>query len=86
MTKRMLRLGEAVSIDVDEVIAVMSTDNYDARCKYAEARDNKKLINGTGRNKALSILILKTGYIAASPYTIEEINKAIENRRKKKEE
>lgn len=67
-----------VSIPATRIVAIMSTEIYQARKTISEERKNGTLINGCGLAKAKSVIFLDNGSVVSSPLTVKRIMSSIE--------
>lgn len=67
-----------VSICATRIVAIMSTEIYQARKTISEERKNGTLINGCGLSKAKSVIFLDNGSVVSSPLTVRRIMSLIE--------
>jgi len=74
----MLKLSETLAICATRVVGMMSTDSKQARDMIKAEKENKTLINGCGRQRADTIVILDNGTIATSPHSINHLCKLLE--------
>ena len=74
----LLKLSDTLAICATRVTAMMSTDSKQARDMIKAEKENKTLINGCGRNKAVTMVILDNGAIATSTHTINHLCKLLE--------
>ena len=80
-----------VAICATRIVAIMSTDMYQARRTVHDEKKKGSLINACGTNAAKSAIIMDNGAVASSPFTvsvlmnkIERANEAIKNSSKLK--
>ena len=62
-----------VSICITRIVAMMSTDIYQARKTIAEEKKKKTLINAAGNAKARTAIFLDNGSVVASPLTVNRL-------------
>lgn len=68
----------AVSICATRIVAMMSTEIYQARRTIHEEKKAGTLINACGQNAAKTAILLDNGSVIASPKTIPVLLRAIE--------
>ena len=75
-----------VAICATRIVAILSTDMYQARRTIHDEKKAGSLINACGTNAAKSAIIMDNGAVASSPFTvsilmnkIEKANEAIKN-------
>lgn len=73
-----LKLSESLAICATRVVGMMSTDSKQARDMIKAEKENRTLINGCGRNKAVTMVILDNGAVATSPHSINHLCKLLE--------
>jgi regulator of extracellular matrix RemA (YlzA/DUF370 family) len=66
------------SICATRIVAIMSTDIYQARKTIADERKNGTLINCCGLAKAKSAIFLDNGSVISSPLTVRRLMNLIE--------
>ena len=62
-----------VAVCATRIVAIMSTDIYQARKTIAAEKKNGTLINAAGVNKAKSAVFLDNGSVIASPLTVKRL-------------
>lgn len=62
-----------VAICATRVVAIMSTEVYQARKAITDERKNGTLINGCGLAKAKSAIFLDNGTVVSSPMTVKRL-------------
>lgn len=62
-----------VSICATRIVAIMSTEIYQARKAISDERKNGTLINGCGLAKAKSAIFLDNGSVVSSPKTVKRL-------------
>ncbi len=62
-----------VAVCATRIVAMMSTEIYQARKTIAAEKKNGTLINAAGTNKAKSAVFLDNGTVIASPLTVRRI-------------
>lgn len=67
-----------VAICATRVVAIMSTDTYQARRTVKEEKKAGTLINAAGRSAVKSVIFLDNGSVCASPLSVNRILTAIE--------
>ena len=67
-----------VAICATRIVALMSTDFYQARRTLKDEKDAKTLINACGTQAAKTAIFLDNGSVVASPLTIQVLMNAIE--------
>lgn len=67
-----------VSICATRIIAIMSTEIYQARKLVATERADKTLINGCGLSKAKSVIIMDNGSVISSPLSVRRLMANVE--------
>lgn len=75
---RFIRISEDVSICATRIVAMMSTDTYQARNLIRDEKRAGTLINGAGRAAVKTAIVLDNGTIVASPLSIRRLMTAIE--------
>ena len=80
-----------VAVCATRIVAILSTDVYQARRTIHDEKKAGSLINACGTNAAKSAIIMDNGAVASSPFTvpilmnkIEKANEAIKNSSKLK--
>lgn len=73
-----LKLSDNLAICATRVVGMMSTDSKQARDMIKAEKENKTLINGCGRNRAVTMVILDNGAVATSPHSINHLCKLLE--------
>ena len=63
---RLINMGYGNMVAADRVMAVVNADSAPARRAVQDAREEKRLIDGTAGHKAGSVLVLENGMIALS--------------------
>lgn len=72
-----------VSICATRIVAIMSTEIYQARKTISDERKNGTLINGCGLTKAKSAIFLDNGQVVSSPMTVKRLMAMIEKSNEK---
>jgi regulator of extracellular matrix RemA (YlzA/DUF370 family) len=67
-----------VAICATRIVAIMSTEIYQARKTISDERKNGTLINGSGQAKAKSAIFLDNGSVISSPLTVRRLMSMIE--------
>ena len=67
-----------VAICATRIVAVMSTETFQARRTVKEEKRAGTLINAAGRSAVKSVIFLDNGSVAASPLSVNRILSAIE--------
>lgn len=67
-----------VAICATRIVAIMSTEIYQARKTVHNEKKNGTLINAAGRSQVKSAIILDNGSVVASPFTVNHLMSAIE--------
>ena len=62
-----------VAVCATRIVAIMSTEIYQARKTIAAEKKNGTLINAAGTNKAKSVVFLDNGSVIASPLTVRRL-------------
>lgn len=75
---RFIRISEDVSICATRIVAMMSTDTYQARNLVRDEKKAGTLINGAGRAAVKTAIVMDNGTIVASPLTVRRLMTAIE--------
>ena len=77
---RFIRVSQkpAVSICATRIVAMMSTDIYQARRTIHDEKKSGTLINACGKEAAKTAIFLDNGSVVASPLSITVINSSIE--------
>lgn len=77
---RFIRVSQkpAVSICATRIVAMMSTDIYQARRTIHDQKQSGTLINACGKGAAKTAIFLDNGSVVASPLSITVINSSIE--------
>ena len=81
---RFIKVSPEVAICATRVIAIMSTDSYQARRTIKDEKTKGTLINGSGIKKSETALFLDNGAVVSSPYKLDRLLKAIEDSNIKK--
>ena len=67
-----------VSLCATRIVAMMSTDIYQARKTISDERKNGTLINAAGLLKAKTAIFLDNGSVVASPLSVQRLMSAID--------
>lgn len=67
-----------VAICATRIVAIMSTDSYQARRVIKDEKRAGTLINASGKSAVKSAIFLDNGSVVASPLTVSRIMSAIE--------
>ena len=67
-----------VAVCATRIVAIMSTEIYQARKTIAAEKKNGTLINAAGTNKVKSAVFLDNGSVIASPLSVKRIMSLIE--------
>ena len=67
-----------VSVCATRIVAMMSTEIYQARKTLSDERKNGTLINAAGLAKAKTAIFMDNGSVIASPLTVRRLMSAIE--------
>jgi len=67
-----------VSICATRIVAIMSTEVYQARKTISDERKNGTLINGCGQARAKSAIFLDNGSVVSSPLSVKRLMSIIE--------
>lgn len=76
---RLVNIGYGNMVVAARVTAVVSADSAPARRMVQDAREEKRLIDGTAGHKASSVLVLDNGFIALSPLQAETVAARMQN-------
>lgn len=72
-----------VAICATRIVAIMSTEIYQARKTISDERKNGTLINGCGLTKAQSAIFLDNGTVVTSPMKVKRLMAMIEKSNQK---
>ena len=75
---RFISVGENLAICATRITSIMSINSLQARDLLKQERLNRTLINGCGRDKAKTAILLDNGSVVSSPYTINVLLSRIE--------
>ena len=67
-----------VAICATRIVAIMSTEVFQARKTISDERKNGTLINGSGQARAKSAIFLDNGSVVSSPLTVKRLMSIIE--------
>ena len=67
-----------VAVCATRIVAIMSTETYQARRTLKEEKRAGTLINAAGRSAVKSVVFLDNGSVIASPMTVNRLLSAIE--------
>lgn len=67
-----------VALCATRIVAIMSTDIYQARKTISDERKNGTLVNGCGLSKAKSAIFLDNGTVVSSPLSVRRLMALIE--------
>lgn len=67
-----------VAVCATRIVAIMSTEIYQARKTVAAERKNGTLINAAGTNKVKSVVFMDNGSVIASPLSVKRLMGLIE--------
>ncbi len=70
---RLVNIGFGNMVAAARVMAVVSADSAPARRTVQDAREEKRLIDGTAGHKASSVLVLENGMVALSALQAETV-------------
>jgi len=70
---RLVNIGYGNMIAAARVLAVVSADSAPARRTIQDAREEKRLIDGTAGHKGACVLVLDNGFVALSPLQAETV-------------
>ena len=76
---RLVNIGYGNMIAAARVLAVVSADSAPARRTVQDAREEKRLIDGTAGHKAGCVLVLDNGMIALSALQAETVAARLQN-------
>ena len=72
-----------VSICATRIVAIMSTEIFQARKAISDERKNGTLINGCGLAKAKSAIFLDNGQVVSSPMSVKRLMAMVEKSNEK---
>lgn len=70
---RLVNIGYGNTVAAARVIAVVTADSAPARRAVQDAREDKRLIDGTAGHKAASVMVMDNGMIALSALQAETV-------------
>lgn len=76
---RLLNIGYGNSVAAARVIAVVTADSAPARRSVQDAREGKRLIDGTAGHRGACVLVLDNGMIALSALQAETVAARLQN-------
>ena len=76
---RLLNIGYGNSVSAARVIAVVTADSAPARRSVQDAREEKRLIDGTAGHRGACVLVLDNGMIALSALQAETVAARLQN-------
>ena len=76
---RLLNIGYGNSVAATRVIAVVTADSAPARRSVQDAREAKRLIDGTAGHRGACVLVLDNGMIALSALQAETVAARLQN-------
>ena len=76
---RLLNIGYGNSVSAARVIAVVTADSAPARRTVQDAREEKRLIDGTAGHRGACVLVLDNGMIALSALQAETVAARLQN-------
>ena len=76
---RLLNIGYGNSVAAARVIAVVTADSAPARRSVQDAREEKRLIDGTAGHRGACVLVLDNGMIALSALQAETVTARLQN-------
>lgn len=76
-------VGPGVAICATRIVALMSTNSYQARQTIKAEKRNGTLVNACGRAKAKTAVFLDNGTVIASPLTVQRVITAIDKANEK---
>ena len=76
---RLVNIGYGNMVTAARVVAVVSADSAPARRMVQDAREEKRLIDGTAGHKGSSVLVLDNGFVALSPLQAETVSARLQN-------
>ena len=76
---RLLNIGYGNSVAATRVIAVVTADSAPARRSVQDAREEKRLIDGTAGHRGACVLVLDNGMIALSALQAETVAARLQN-------
>ncbi len=76
---RVLNIGYGNAVAAARVMAVVGADSAPARRAVQDAREEKRLIDGTAGHKAGAVVVLDNGMIALSALQAETVIARLQN-------
>lgn len=76
---RLVNIGYGNTVAAARVIAVVTADSAPARRAVQDAREDRRLIDGTAGHKTASVLMLDNGMVALSALQAETMAARLEN-------
>ena len=76
---RILNIGYGNAVAAARVMAVVGADSAPARRAVQDAREEKRLIDGTAGHKAGAVVVLDNGMIALSALQAETVIARLQN-------
>lgn len=76
---RLVNIGYGNMIAASRVLAVVNADSAPARRTVQDAREEKRLIDGTAGHKASAVLVLDNGFVVLSPLQAETVAARLQN-------
>lgn len=76
---KFIRVSDQMSICATRIVAIMSTHAYQARRLIRDEKQSETLLNAAGRGKVKTAIILDNGAVIASPFSIGQILRNIQN-------
>ena len=76
---RVLNIGYGNAVAAARVMAVVGADSAPARRAVQDAREEKRLIDGTAGHKAAAVVVLDNGMIALSALQAETVIARLQN-------
>ena len=76
---RVLNIGYGNAVAAARVMAVVGADSAPARRTVQDAREEKRLIDGTAGHKAGAVVVLDNGMIALSALQAETVIARLQN-------
>ena len=76
---RVLNIGYGNAVAAARVMAVVGVDSAPARRAVQDAREEKRLIDGTAGHKAGAVVVLDNGMIALSALQAETVIARLQN-------
>ena len=70
---RLVNIGYGNMVALSRVVALVSADSVPARRMVQDAREDKRLIDGTAGHKGACVLVMDNGFVALSPLQTETV-------------